>query len=152
MREAAGQLTFISFADLFDYFAKQCEGAALSLDSKIHGASPPFAPFDSAIAQVVDREKQLANMFADYVIKGPKTLLSTRIQYTLPKTYLRKPASTGHGIRQLERINREIEDELREQANKIAGQEAQQKLALIAQQINSMNREISKIRLSVRDI
>jgi len=141
--------TFLSYGELFSHCAGRCREAERAIRSRLDKLD---APYSKAMELVADAEHRLATDLAGYAEKGPDNLVCTRVQYTLEESAPAEARSLADALQNVVRVNEQLAEVLSDQADKAALDTLRETLETIGREIEAVNRRISMIRVTARDV
>ena len=149
MIHAATQDTFLSCRDLLERFAEQCEHAEKALRQHDDEVSEPY---QTVLEKIAGHQRTIVKTLREYCDEGPEAVLNTQIQYKQPTKPNQDVKSPGLAIQQATDINREVVTALTDQAEKSAPEGIVEALGSLAQEIETINRQISMDRVTATDL
>lgn len=149
MIHAATQDTFLSCQELLQRYSRQCLHAEKALRQQDPEVSEPY---QKVLERIAKHQHSIVQTLEDYTRRGPKAVLSTRIQYKQPTQPNQDVSSPGLAIQQATDINREIVAALTEQADKSTPLSIREALGALAEEIDTINRRISMDRVTATDL
>jgi hypothetical protein len=149
MIQTENQQTFLSYGELFSRSAQRCLEAERCIRNYIDEVD---APYSHAIELIADAEHRLATDLAGYAEKGPDNIVCTRVQYTLEETALSAAENLTRALHNVTRVNQQLAEVLVEEADKVPLDTLRETLVALDLEIETVNRQISMIRLTAQDI
>lgn len=139
----------MSYEDVLRETASRCRLASECLRECRHDVE---APWQSMIEQIATAEESLAASLSQFADEGPATLLATRIQYVSESGQKQRSRTVGGALKQLVQTNDEVRALVSQQAEKALAAEAAHETFQLSNKIDAVNRKISMIRQSSRDL
>ena len=143
------QDTFLSVGELFSQSARWCFAAERSVRDHSHEVDTPYT---EAMALIADTEHGLAKELEKCAESAPQELVNTRVQYTTH----RKPPPTANTLSEalttMMQVNLQLSQTLQGLIQKSAPGPVRETIDTLYQNIDHINKKISMIHLTVRDI
>jgi len=149
MNPAANRDTFLSCADFLAQSAGHCFRAERALSHALDQADTPYC---LALQKLAEKEHRLGRELERYAQDAPDELRCTRLQYTLAPDDTLNTDTPGGAVKGIEQMNASITDTLELAETKISAPVAEQYLAPLRGEVDTINREISRIRSSMREL
>lgn len=149
MSVAAKRETFISCAELFYHFAERCFRAEKALRDSMQQVDEPYRQGLELVAQV---QHALGEELEKHAEKGPENLISTRLQYTPDQQLEPGAGSAGTAVQDITRVNGELLQVLQDVEEKMSPESIREMVGALRAEVDSFNRKISMIRLSMQDV
>ncbi|MEE4144882.1 MAG: hypothetical protein V2I26_08790 [Halieaceae bacterium] len=149
MIRTENQQTFMSYGELLSRSAQRCLEAERSIRHHIDTIEPPHS---KAMEQIADAEHRLAMDLAAYAEKGPENIVCTRVQFTLDENVSSEAENLTEALHNVTGINNRLAEVLVEEADKVTLDALRDTLEMLDLEIESVNRQISMIRLTANDI
>jgi len=143
--------TFLSSAQLLERAVIRCREAEQGLRNYFGHAGELRL---MEMKNIADQEHQLACALERFVETGPANVLNTRLQYQLDSRLLKKinSSSLDDAVDQLTLLNSDLVSTFQDQALKSGSPSVREAMQSICTEVNAINRRISMIRVTARDI
>jgi len=149
MMNTENRETFLSFAELFSRSARHCHEA----EEFLRGTLPQVdEPYRQALQLIAEKERRLARELEKYAEQGPKNLIRTHLQYHLEQEQPAHPDTPGGAVEGVTRVNGELARLLNDLAEKTSAESLIGMIGSLQQEVDAITRQISMIRLTVRDV
>jgi hypothetical protein len=149
MSVAAKRETFISCAELFYQFAERCFDAEKALRNTMRQVDEPYL---QGLELVARAQHALGEELEKHAEKGPENLVSTRLQYTLDRQSEPESDSAGAALQAVTSVNDELQQALHDVEEKMPPESIREMFDALRREVDSVNRQISMIRLSMQDV
>lgn len=143
------QDTFLSIGACLEKTAAKCRAAADSLQAHLGEVDSPYR---EALAEMVDTERELAELLANYADHGPKNVLDTRVQFNLHLPEARDNPTSGEAVKHLQATNLAGVQNLREQVSNTIPPDVVEELDTLWRDAEALGRRISVIHTTMRDV
>ena len=110
------------------------------------------SPYREAMALVAQEERELAGQLAEYAENGPANIVCTRLQYTLEEPGQPVAHSADAALENVTRVNRALAAILRDLTEKLAPDTVCESLEAFRLAVDAVNRRISMILVTARDL